>query len=277
MSAVQPADLRAHLVASRLAGAVNTPPRSTLDNSRKLVRADPSYTFGLPDHLDATLVETVDAVRSFCGDPHDVLRRAALAGSWPDRGEPGAEQLDGDGYIDPDQAIRGIEHHRQVLAGFARTRGRVLFATGHPTGLVAHYGALARALAAAGCTVLQTLEDARLDISVEPWRSTHPRSIRFLDGVAVVRQGGDLLHSHRPDAMNAMLEDLESPPDLVVADHGLAGAAIARGIRTLSIADSNDPGLPLAQVRGRTDGVLCIDDNLSPRLFRPVTEAMLAW
>ncbi|MFO8075914.1 MAG: phosphatase, partial [Egibacteraceae bacterium] len=62
-----------------------------------------------------------------------------------------------------------------------------------------------------------------------------------------------------------------------VADHGLAGAAIARGLPTISIADVNDPGLPLAQVRGRTDGVLAIDDNLAPRHFLAVTEAMLAW
>jgi hypothetical protein len=45
----------------------------------------------------------------------------------------------------------------------------------------------------------------------------------------------------------------------------MAGAAIERGIPTLSIADVNDPALPLAQVRGRTDGVLPIDDNLAPR------------
>jgi hypothetical protein len=31
----------------------------------------------------------------------------------------------------------------------------------------------------------------------------------------------------------------------------------------------------LAQMRGRTDGVLPIDDNLAPRLFLPVTAAML--
>jgi hypothetical protein len=36
------------------------------------------------------------------------------------------------------------------------------------------------------------------------------------------------------------------------ADHGFAGAAIERGIPTLSIADVNDPALPLAQLRGRT-------------------------
>jgi len=39
----------------------------------------------------------------------------------------------------------------------------------------------------------------------------------------------------------------------------------------------NDPALPLAQLRGSTDAVLPIDDNLAPRLFVPVTAAMLEW
>ena len=54
-----------------------------------------------------------------------------------------------------------------------------------------------------------------------------------------------------------------------------AGAAIERGIPTLSIADVNDPALPLAQVRGLTDAVLPIDDNLRPALFEPVTSYVL--
>jgi hypothetical protein len=57
----------------------------------------------------------------------------------------------------------------------------------------------------------------------------------------------------------------------------MAGAAIAAGLPTLSIADVNDPALPLAQVRGWTDAVLPIDDNLAPSTFVPVTAAMLDW
>ena len=85
-----------------------------------------------------------------------------------------------------------------------------------------------------------------------------------------------LRHTHLPDYMEAMLDDLaDDPPDLVVGDHGFAGAAIEAGIATLSIADVNDPALPLAQARGRTDGVLLIDDGLQPDLFAPVTQAIL--
>jgi hypothetical protein len=95
-----------------------------------------------------------------------------------------------------------------------------------------------------------------------------------------VSDGGSLRHTHRPDYMVAMLEELADRMlgvDLVIADHGMAGVAIEAGIRTLSIADVNDPALMLAQARGRTAAVLPIDDNLAPRLFVPVTAAMLAW
>ena len=74
-----------------------------------------------------------------------------------------------------------------------------------------------------------------------------------------------------------MLDELDDDVDVVIAGHGMAGAAIERGIQTLSIADVNDPALPLAQLRGRTDAVLPIDDNLAPSVFVPVTAAMLDW
>ncbi|MDP9406018.1 MAG: phosphatase, partial [Actinomycetota bacterium] len=154
---------------------------------------------------------------------------------------------------------------------------RVLLATGHPTGLLPHYGALARALQATGSQLLAPLDDVVVGHDDATGRK---RAVRFLDGVACLFDGGALLHTHRSRAMEAMLDELGGGPgdvDLVVGDHGMAGAAIERGIPTLSIADVNDPALMLAQARGRTDAVLPIDDNLTPRLFVPVTAAMLAW
>jgi hypothetical protein len=250
-------ELLQHLVQARLAGAVATSPASTLANCGRLIAGDPRYTFGLSDWRDATLREAVDAVRSLCG------------------GDPGgSESLDGDGYIDPVATRRAIEVHRRSLAETAAGgTARVLLATGHPTGLLGHYGAVARALQAAGCRLLVVLDDTTVRTGDDGRR----RDLRFVDGVACVSDGGSLRHTHLPAYMEAMLDELDGHVDLVIADHGMAGAAVERGIRTLSIADVNDPALPLAQVRGRTDGVLPIDDNLAPRLFVPVTRAMLRW
>ncbi len=86
------------------------------------------------------------------------------------------------------------------------------------------------------------------------------------------------MHTHRSGLAEAMLDELERQrrnPDLVLADHGYAGAAVERRLPTLSIADVNDPALMLAQARGRTDAVLPIDDNLAHRSFEPVTAAVL--
>ncbi|HWB72012.1 MAG TPA: phosphatase [Egibacteraceae bacterium] len=252
------AGLRDHLVASRLAGQVQTSPRGTLRNCGKLVAGKPSYTFGLSDWRTASFDDAVAAVRALCGgDP----------AAAPDPG--------GDGWIDPDATLRAIAGHRDRLAAFAAAGGRVLLATGHPTGLLPHYGAVARALQGAGCKLLAPLDDETLF-----YLPAGPRRLRFLDGVACVTDGGALRHSHRARYMEAMLDALGGGPgdvDLVVGDHGMAGAAIERGIPTLSIADVNDPALPLAQARGRTDAVLPIDDNLPPRVFVPVTWAILDW
>ena len=251
--------LRDHLVDSRLAGPVATTPRQTIANCRKLSAGDPNYTFGLSRSVGTSMLEALDAVRAVCG------------------GDPGGTgDLDGPGWIEPDAALAAIEVHRQRLAAVARQRGRVLLATGHPTGLLAHYMALARALQAAGCALLTPLDD----VFVTRTERGRRQGIRFTDGVAAEHDGASLRHTHRSELMEAMLADLGSgadAPHLVVADHGLAGAAIQAGLNTISIADVNDPGLPLAQVRGLTDAVLPIDDNLAPRAFVPVTEAMLAW
>lgn len=249
--------LRRHLVATRLAGRVATTPASTVENAGKLVAGDPSYTFGLSDWRDASLRECVDAVRSLCG------------------GDPGGTtDPAGPGTIEPDATLAGIERHRAVLAGAAADGGsRVLLATGHPTGLLGHYTALGRALQQRGNRLLVALDDR----TVRHGGDGRRRDLRFVDGVACVSDGGSLRHTHRADYMVAMLELLGGEVDLVIGDHGMAGAAVEAGIPTLSIADVNDPALPLAQVRGRTDGVLVIDDNLAPRHFVPVTAAMLAW
>ncbi len=262
MTAVEVQDrqtLRDHLVRSRLAGDVATTPGNTLRNCAKLVAGEPEYTFGLPDWTNATLEEAVAAVRALCGGD--------------------LQASEGLGFIDPDRTLDAIALHRDRVAAFAAAGGgRVLLATGHPTGLLPHYATIARALQTAGSELLAPLDDRRLP-PPEEWRGSSP-GIRFLDGVGLLFSGGHLLHTHLARYMEAMLDELGGGPgvvDLVIADHGMAGAAIARGLTTLSIADVNDPALPLAQARGRTDGVLCIDDNLAPRLFVPVTQAVLAW
>ena len=246
-----------HLVESRLAGDVATTVENSLGNCGRLVDGHPDYTFGLSDWRDATLAEVVQAVEAAGGRPHG-------------RGAP-----DGGAAIDPEAAVAAIARHRQALVPFLTgTVGRVVIATGHPFALLAHYGTISRALTDAGNRVLRPLEGERGTLRTPDGRTC---SVRYLDGVACLYQDAALQHTHRPDVMEAILDEVGGPRrvDLVIADHGYAGAAIERGIPTLSIADVNDPALPLAQARGRTDGVLVIDDGLDAALFRPITAAVL--
>ncbi len=248
-------DLRNHLIEARLAGSVQTTPGHVTANCKKLVSGDPNYTFGLSDWESATEEEVRAVVAELCGD--------AAVDADPD----------GPGWIDPDATMAAIEGQRAKVGAHAGAGSAVLLATGHPTGLLPHYMALAAALRHAGCEVLAALDNCWLT------EGENRRGVRFLGGVACVWSGGDLVHSHRPRYMEAILDELGRQgrrPDLVLGDHGMAGAAAEVGIDTLGIADVNDPALFLAQARGRTDSVMPIDDNLAPRLFEPVTAAVLA-
>ncbi len=251
-----------HLVATRLAGSVATSLEGCLVNCRRLAAGDPDATFGLSDWRHVTYPDVVE---------HMLSLGVVLGPAVPDGEEP-----EGPAYIDPAATVKAIYRHRDALAELAANRARVLFATGHAFALLPHYCAIARALVAAGCTLLSPLDSQRDKVRLPDGDKA---AVRFFDGVASLTHHGALLHTHRPDYMEAMLEALGGPGalDAVIGDHGFAGAAIEARIPTLSIADANDPALPLAQARGRTDGVLIIDDGLRPTVYEPVTATMLEW
>lgn len=250
-------DLAQYLASSRLAGQVATPIRSCLDNCKKLVAGEPDYTFGLSDWRRATYDDAVAALQA-CGVDFGA-----------------SEDPDTTPFVDPAVASAAVERQREAVARWAAQRARVLLATGHAFALLTHYQTIAEALAAAGCTILQPL-DSRRDVLQTP--DGLACSIRYFRGVASLVIHGALQHTHRAEYMEAMLDDVGGPQavDAVVGDHGFAGAAVEAGIDTISIADVNDPALPLAQVRGRTAGVLVIDDGLNPASYEPITRHLLS-
>jgi hypothetical protein len=66
-------------------------------------------------------------------------------------------------------------------------------------------------------------------------------------------------------------------PDLVVADHGFAGAAVAEGIPTVAIMDTNDPALAVVARRG-AEGltVIPMDDNRPQNSYAVALEVLQA-
>jgi hypothetical protein len=118
-----------------------------------------------------------------------------------------------------------------------------------------------------GAKILTPRDDEKL--GADP-RGRRRNRVRYLDGVGVLHDGASLHHTHDAWPMERLLEGLDAP-DLVLADHGYAGAAIARGIEAVSFTDVNDPALAVAWARRRTEIVVPLDDNVPPALYAPLT------
>lgn len=247
--------LREHLVAARIAGDVDTPRDDNLRNARRMSQGLPKYDFGIVPRRTWSYEEVVAVMAERCGIVPDLA------------------YTEGPDTIDPDLTLAQLERWRVRLGRAAANRERVLLATGHPTGVLVIHLQVAAALRAAGAQILVPEQDWREH--VEGW--PRPRTVRALNGVHVLATGGELLHTHMPEPMRALLAALDSPPDLVVADHGWAGAATEAGIETLALADCNDPALFVAEAEGRPVVVVPLDDNVRPHLYDPVSAFLTAW
>ena len=249
-------DLRAHLVRHRIAGEVDTPRDDNLRNARRMSQGLPKYDFGLVPRRAWSYEDVVAVMAERCGIRPDLA------------------YTDGVDTIDPDLTLAQLERWRVRLAKAAADRERVLLATGHPTGVLVIHLQVAAALTAAGAQVLVPEQDWREQLA--GW--SRPQTVRALNGVHVLASGGELLHTHLPEPMQALLAALgHEPPDLVVADHGWAGAAAEAGIDTLALADCNDPALFVAEAEGKPVVTVPLDDNVRPHLYDPVSAFVTDW
>ncbi|MGH3343721.1 MAG: phosphatase [Carbonactinosporaceae bacterium] len=249
------AELHAHLVRHRIAGRVATPRENNLRNYRMMSARDPHYLFGLaprgPWSPEGVLALMADRV----GVSPDPAYR-----SGPDT-------------IDPDRTIDRLDEMAARIGKAAQGRQRVVVATGHPEGLMPVHGAVAGALAAAGCAVLTP--DA-----TGHYAGSAGERVGYVARVAVLASAaGGGVHTHSPEPMRAVLASLrdagERLPDLVVADHGWAGAAGQAGVDAVGFADSNDPALFVGEAEGAVEVAVPLDDNVAPRLYEPLTAYLL--
>jgi Phosphatase len=254
-----PQALREYLVTHRIAGTVATPRMDSLAKYRRLAAGDPRVQFGLRfgRHWSADDVLALMARR--CGVSAD------------------PREQDGADFIDPDLTVDRLQAMAARLREVAIGRGTLLLGTGHPAGLLPIHSAVSRRLRAAGCSVLTPAAGSRGESLLDGDR--HDGELRYIDRVAVVSANASLLHTHAPGAMEVMLAELRGTgqpmPDLVVADHGFAGAAGAAGLRTVGFADCNDPGLFVGEAEGLIDVSVPLDDNVLPHLYEPITAFLL--
>jgi len=245
------ADLEAGLLAGKVAGWAIHPLDNVRSNLRLLLEGDPDKLFGLSGIAGSIGFD-------------EALELVALAAGAPI--DPGARS--GGVWIEPGPIADACEAAGDRLAAAAAAGARVVVATGHPTGLALLYLELARLLHANGAAILKPADGME-------WRDerTHAaRRIRYLDGVAMLTGDDAPIHTHWPDAMRRILDDAR--PDLVIADHGYAGAAIEAGIETISVADVNDPALIVAKAQGRTEIVVVMDDHVDPDAYWPCFQAV---
>lgn len=245
-------ELLAALLAGNVAGTASHPLDNVRNNALLLLDGDRDKEFGMPGVAAGLELEDIlSLVETAAGTPID---RDARFGPVDIRPEPILAACRAAG--------------RRLRA--ARERGEtVLLATGHPVGLALHYHALDGWLAD-GATLIRAAHGVH-------WRDPHLDHDWFIDhwgGVAMLTDGREPRHTHWPTAVQRMLEEVT--PDLVVADHGFAGAAIQAGVETISIADVNDPALLVAKSLGRTEHVVVMDDHVDPAAYWPCFQAIVA-
>ena len=199
-----------------------------------LVDHDQSNTFGMEDLLwDVGFEEAYDAVAYQIGNP-------------PDR-----EENEGRGCIDPARTAAGLVETGERIRDVAGFKGRMIFATGHPGAMILYYLGLSRWANELGGDVLTAETRGRYERGV---------SLDWAESVATLGDGASLFHTHDSQPMRDVLQQT-GPVDLVVADHGFAGAAIAAGIPTVVVMDTNDPAFAVVAGRGADVTVVPMDDN----------------
>lgn len=169
-----------------------------------------------------------------------------------------------DDWIDPDKTIDGLIRAARRLREEALKGSSLLGATGHPTGMLEFYIRVMDAFVRAGGKQVRLREDEQLPLGSRG----QPRVVRYVGGIGCVADWGSLKHTHSPAAMEALLDD--GPwPDLVMGDHGFAGAALAREIPVVAVVDINDHALAVAGAERRDITIIPMDDNRPPRLYEP--------
>ena len=213
-----------------------------------LLEGDPDHTFGMEALLEgADFEEAYDAVSSQTGHP-------------PDR-----EENPGRGCIDPARTAAGLIEAGERLRAVAEAGGSFVFATGHPGALLVYYLGLARWVEELGGRALIAKTRGRYKRRGVP--------LDWVGPVGALGNGASLLHTHSPEPMRDILRELGAV-DLVVADHGFAGAAIASGIPTVAVMDTNDPALAVAARRGADLTVVPMDDNRPQNSYAVALEVL---
>ena len=246
MSEITLHEVRERLVAAGITGPHQSHSRqNNLSHIRAMLEADADASFGLSGLDRYSAGEVLGFLAELTGCSNDL------------------EECEGFDTIDPNRTVEALVQAGKRLGREAKIGASLLAVTGHPTGMLEHHIHVVEAYRRAGGKLLRLREEENLDIG----RSTHAE-VRYIGGVGCLADWGALKHTHSSAAMEALLE-AEPWPDIVLGDHGFAGAAIERGIPTIAVMDINDPALSVAWAEHKDVVIIPMDDNRAPRTYEP--------
>ncbi|MGH2813633.1 MAG: phosphatase, partial [Actinomycetota bacterium] len=176
-------ELGRHLVTARIAGSVQTPVWDVLRKADLVAAGDPDHCFGLSGMHRYTQAEVLAEVTRQFGWTHT----------------PG-EPPDGPTWIEPEPLLDEIDRAAERLARAAAAGEHVLFATGHPTGMLGLYQQLAVAVREAGAKLSRPGDGLAFRFH------EHRRRIIYTGWVAVLASGANLYHTHEAHPMELVLE-----------------------------------------------------------------------
>jgi len=223
---------------------------NNLRKIRLVVEADPNNTYGMEDLLMGVTFEAAyDAVSRHLGNP------------------PDEEATPGRGRIDPARTAEELLKAGGRIRAVAEAGGRIVLATGHPGALLMYYMELAAWVEGLGAKVLTAETQGRYGVRGVPLDWAGP--------IGTLGNRASLMHTHDPAPMRDVLQET-GPVDLVVADHGFAGAAVAAGVPTIAVMDTNDPAFAVAVHRGADLTAVPMDDNRPLNSYAAALEVLKA-
>ncbi len=238
---------------ARITGEVATPRENNLAHIHRFLAQERQFDFGVELTRDWDY-RSVFAL---------MVDRAGL--------RPEADYCDGVDTISTDRCLDALERLAAAVGEVARAGGQILFATGHPAGMLPVHMAIAAAAEANGARTVR--QDSVLPVP------DIGGDCREINRVWIWHLHGGTPHTHLAEPMHTLLDDIDRrgrpAPDLVVADHGWAGAASSRGLRTFGYADCNDPALFVAEAQGRIEATIPLDDDVAPYLYAPLIDFVL--
>ncbi len=246
------------LTRSRLAGAELSHSRANnVDAAKRLANSDMYVTFGIRS--------VIEFVQSRHVEPQEVLKMIADITKC----SQDLDYTEGRGYISPSSTIKGLKAMAGAIKRVAREQGTVVFATGHPGSMIDCYTELAELFRELGG---QVMDLAKGQIVQQFEDRDHVHVADSVNSISFLSDTCAALHSHDSRAMEIMLDDAKKMPDLVIADHGFAGEAINRGIPTVAVMDTNDPGMAVAKQLGANVIIVPMNDNRPNVVTREAAE-----